>query len=55
VHICCASELKAKLALDDSAENETAKAKTKPAWRAVLVKDAVIVVPCRWPQVAARC
>jgi hypothetical protein len=33
VHICCASALKAKLALDDSAEKETAKAATNPARR----------------------
>jgi hypothetical protein len=42
LHICCASALKAKLALDDSAEQETAKASTKPARRIVLVRDAVI-------------
>jgi hypothetical protein len=42
VHICCASALKAKLELDDSAEKETANASTKPAWRRVLVKEAVI-------------
>src|SRR5260370_4162229 len=39
---CCASALKAKLALDDSAEQETAKASTKPARRIVPVRDAVI-------------
>ena len=33
VHICCASELKAKLWLDDSAETEAAKANTRPALR----------------------
>src|SRR5476651_2021278 len=48
VHIDCASALKAKLALDDSAEKETAKASTKPAWRSVLVTDAVMVGSC-WP------
>jgi hypothetical protein len=42
VHICCASALKAKLSVD-SAEKETAKANTKPAWRIVLVKDAVML------------
>src|ERR1700687_3696596 len=42
VHICCASALNAKLELDDSAEKETANASTKPAWRIVLVKEAVI-------------
>src|ERR1700744_801420 len=36
VHICCASALKAKLAVDDSVDTETAKASTKPAWRNVL-------------------
>ena len=48
VHICCASALKAKLELDDNAEKETAKASTKPAWRMVLVKDAVMVGSL-WP------
>jgi hypothetical protein len=48
VHICWASALKAKLDVDDTAEMETAKAKTKPAWRSVLVKDAVIF-GSRWP------
>src|SRR5713226_4288993 len=42
VHICCASALKAKLALEDNAEKETANASTKPAWRIVLVREAVI-------------
>src|SRR6266404_27643 len=42
VHICCASELNAKLWLDERAETETAKASTKPAWRSLLVKDAFI-------------
>jgi hypothetical protein len=42
VHICCASALNAKLALDDRAEKETAKANTKPAWRILLEKEAVI-------------
>ena len=31
VHICCASALKAKLEVDDSAEMETANASIKPA------------------------
>ena len=39
VHICCASGLKAKLEVDDSAVTETAKASSKPAWRMVLVRD----------------
>jgi hypothetical protein len=55
VHICCASALKAKLEVDDSADTETAKASTKPAWRRVLVKEAVMVGSCGWPLVAARC
>jgi hypothetical protein len=42
VHIDCASALKAKLEVEASAENEVANASTKPAWRSVLVKDAVI-------------
>src|SRR5271165_5094641 len=43
VHICCASALKAKLEVDESADSEAARARTKPAWRTVLVKDAVIL------------
>jgi hypothetical protein len=43
VHICCASALKAKLELDESAEKETAKATINPAWRIVLLQDAVIL------------
>jgi hypothetical protein len=42
VHICWASALKAKLEVDDRAETETANASIKPAWRMVLVRDAVI-------------
>jgi hypothetical protein len=53
VHICCASALKAKLALDDSAEKEAAKAMTKPAWRIVLVKEAVMLGSHR-PRSGAR-
>ena len=53
VHICCASALKAKLELEDNAEKETAKASTKPAWRMVLVKDAVMVGSL-WPGSAGR-
>ena len=49
VHICCASALKAKLALGDSAEKEIAKARTKPAWRMVLVKEAVMIGSL-WPR-----
>src|SRR5271154_1898660 len=42
VHICCASALKAKLWVDDSADKATAKANTARALRSVLVKDAVM-------------
>jgi hypothetical protein len=55
VHICCASALKAKLELDESAEKETAKATTKPAWRIVLLRDAVILGSSVGRGVAARC
>jgi hypothetical protein len=48
VHICCASALKAKLEVDDSADSEAARARIKPAWRTVLVKDAVIL-GSHWP------
>jgi hypothetical protein len=53
VHICCASALNAKLALDDSAKKETAKAATGPARRNVLERNAVIV-GSRWPGSAGR-
>jgi hypothetical protein len=55
VHICCASALKAKLELDESAEKENAKATTKPAWRIVLLRDAVILGSSVCREVAARC
>jgi hypothetical protein len=55
VHICFASALKAKLELDDSAEKETAKASTRPAWRRVFEKDAVMVGSSGNRGVAARC
>src|ERR1700694_70784 len=48
VHICRASALKAKPEVDTSAENETANAATKPAWRIVLVKEAGIF-GSHWP------
>ena len=48
VHICCASELKAKLEVADAAENETAMTSAMPAWRMVLVKVAVMSGSC-WP------
>ena len=55
VHISCASALKAKLEVDDKVDRETANASTKPAWRIVLVKDAVMVGSSGLPLVAARC
>jgi hypothetical protein len=42
VHIWRASELKAKPEVEAIAEKETAKPRTKPAWRIVLVKEAVM-------------
>src|SRR4029450_11973527 len=42
VHICCASALKAKLAVDETAENETAKASARLTLRMVVAKSAVI-------------
>src|SRR5277367_6474720 len=51
VHICCASALKAKLWLDENADSEVARARIKPAWRTVLVKDAVIL-GSHWPRLS---
>jgi hypothetical protein len=45
-HIDCASALKAKLEVDETAEIEAAKASAKPALRIVLVKVAVMVGSC---------
>jgi hypothetical protein len=42
-HICCASALKAKLEVDESAEIEAAKASARLTLRTALVKNAVIV------------
>jgi hypothetical protein len=42
VHICCASALKAKLAVEDTAEVARATARTKPAWRRLLANELVI-------------
>jgi len=47
--------LKAKLDLDDSAENETANASTKPAWQIVLLTEAVHFRFLGLPRLAARC
>src|SRR2546430_17715174 len=46
VHCACASALKAKLAVEDSAENEAAKARAILALRMVLVRAAVMVGSC---------
>jgi hypothetical protein len=40
VHICCASALKAKLEVDDSAEQETANANIRPA--RIVLRKAII-------------
>jgi hypothetical protein len=48
VHCCCASELKAKLAVDETAENEAAKASARVILRAVVVIRFVIV-GSHWP------
>jgi hypothetical protein len=42
VHCACASELKAKLWLVDTAETVKAMARTKPTWRSLLVKELVM-------------
>src|SRR5215204_5971319 len=46
VHCACASELKAKLAVEEIAENEAAKARARVALRMVLVKALVMVGSC---------
>src|SRR6185295_11366647 len=51
VHCCCASELKAKLAVDETAENEAAKASARVILRAVAV-NSVVIVGSHWPGVA---
>jgi hypothetical protein len=53
VHCCCASELKAKLAVDEAAAKEAVKASAKPTLRAVLKKAAVIFGSC-WPSYVDR-
>ena len=42
VHICCASALKAKLAVEDTAEVARATARTRPARRRFLENELVI-------------
>src|SRR2546423_12636932 len=46
VHCDCASALKARLAVEDSADIEAAKARAILAWRMVLVKGLVMVGSC---------
>jgi hypothetical protein len=53
VHICCASALKAKLALADNADSEAAKASSKPALRSLLVKE-VVMFGSQWHRAAVR-
>jgi hypothetical protein len=47
-HICCASALKAKLDVDETADREAAKARAKLTLQTLLLKKAVIVGP-HWP------
>src|SRR5262249_25690642 len=42
VHCARASSLKAKLCVEVSADSDSAKPSTNPAWRILLVKEAVI-------------
>jgi len=46
VHCCCASELKAKLAVDETAAKEAVKANTKLTLRTAVKKVAVIFGSC---------
>jgi hypothetical protein len=48
MHICCASALKAKLDVDETADREAAKTRAKLTLRTVLLKKAVIV-GSYWP------
>jgi len=47
-HICCASALKAKLDVDETADREAAKARAKLTLQTLLLKKAVTVGP-HWP------
>src|SRR3954452_5422302 len=49
VHCCCASELKAKLAVDETVENEAAKASARVILRVVAV-NSVVIVGSHWPR-----
>ena len=49
VHCCCASALKAKLAVDETAESEAAKASARPTFRTVVV-NSVVIVGSHWPR-----
>src|SRR5207237_4729479 len=51
VHCCCASALKAKLAVDETAENEAAKTSARPTFRTVAV-NSVVIVGSHWPGIA---
>src|SRR4051794_39878503 len=51
VHCARASSLKAKLCVDDSADSDSAKPRTRPAWRTLSVKVAVII-SSHWPRLA---
>jgi hypothetical protein len=50
-----ASAVKAKLAVDDSAETDVATASSKPAWRSVRVRDAVLSGSRWFAGSSARC
>lgn len=51
VHICCASELKAWLAVDETAENAVAKASARLILRAVEV-NSVVIFGSHWPSMS---
>ena len=55
VHICCASELKAWLAVDEMAENAVANARARLIFRAVLLNSVVIVGSHVGPIMGPRC
>ena len=51
VHICCASALKAWLAVDEIAENAVAKANARLIFRAVEL-SSVVMFGSHWPSIA---